>query len=212
MAEHLMRPLLKGYSHALAAIAAIALCPILIVFSPAGTRLPAGIFSVCVIGLFTISALYHTVDWQGAWGKILRRFDHAMIFIVIAATYTPIAAVAMPERAGKILLTAVWATALAGAAMKLLWVNAPRWVTAGGYLTLGWAALAYIVDVWNAVGPLGFVFLVAGGVAHSVGAVVYSMKRPDPWPTIFGFHELFHLFVIAGVACHYVVVAFFALR
>jgi len=207
-----VRPLLKGWSHLIAAVAAIALCPILIALSPAGTRGPAAIFSACVIALFAISGLYHKVQWSERLHKVMKALDHSMIFIVIAATYTPIAAVALPQREGRVILTLVWLGAIGGAALNLAWPTAPRPVIVAPYLLVGWVAIAVIDDIWRALGVAGFVLLLAGGALHSIGAVIYARKRPDPWPTIFGFHEVFHLFVIGGIACHYVVVAFFALR
>lgn len=207
-----VRPLLKGWSHLVAAVAAIALCPILIALSPAGTRGVAGIFSGCVIALFLISGLYHRIQWSPRPHRIMKRLDHSMIFVVIAATYTPIAAVALPQTQGRVILSIVWAGALAGVLLNLLWPSAPRPVIVAPYLIVGWVAIAVIVDIWRALGVAGFILLVSGGVLHSIGAVIYARKRPDPWPTVFGFHEIFHLFVIGGIACHYVVVAFFALR
>lgn len=206
------RPLLKGWSHLLAAVAAITLCPILIALSPAGTRAPAAIYSACVIALFTISGLFHRVQWSPRPHRIMQVLDHSMIFVVIAATYTPIAAVALPQPQGSIILAIVWAGAIGGVVLHLAWPTAPRPVVVAPYLIVGWVALAVVVDIWRALGVAGFILLVAGGLLHSFGAVVYARKRPDPWPTVFGFHEVFHLFVIAGIACHYVVVAFFALR
>jgi len=206
------RPLLKGWSHLVAAVASTALCPILIALSPAGTRAPAAIFSACVIALFTISGLFHRVQWGPRLYKIMQSLDHAMIFIVIAATYTPIAAVALPQPEGRIVLLLVWAGAIGGVVLHLAWPTAPRPVVVAPYLLVGWVALVVIDDIWRTLGVAGFTLLLAGGLLHSIGAIVYARKRPDPWPTVFGFHELFHLFVIGGIACHYVVVAFFALR
>lgn len=204
--------MLKGWSHVLAAIAAIALCPILVSLAPAGTRAAAAIYGGCVIALFTISALYHRVQWAPGPYQFMRRLDHSMIFIVIAATYTPIAVVALPQNTGRLILTIVWGGAIGGAILHLFWPSAPRKILVALYLAVGWAALLVIVDIWRELGVAGFVLLVAGGLLHSIGAVIYALKRPNPWPTVFGFHEIFHLFVIGGIACHYVVVAFFALR
>jgi len=207
-----VRPLLKGWSHLIAAVAAIALCPILIALSPVGTRVPAAIFAVAVVALFSISGIYHRVQWSPKPFKIMKALDHSMIFVVIAATYTPIAAVALPQTEGRVILTVVWLGALGGVLLNLLWPRAPRPVIVAPYLMIGWVALVVIDDIWRAVGVAGFIMLLCGGLLHSVGAVIYARKRPDPWPTVFGFHELFHLFVIGGIACHYVLVAFFALR
>jgi len=209
---HADRPLLKGWSHVMAAIAAIVLCPILIALSPSGTRGAAAIYSGCVIGLFAVSGAYHRIKWRPAAHQFMRRLDHSMIFVVIAATYTPIAWVALPQTEGRVILAIVWAGAIAGVLSYLLWPSSPRWLQVALYLIVGWVALTVIDEIWHAVGVAGFVLLLAGGLAHTIGAVVYARKRPDPWPKIFGFHEVFHLFVIAGIACHYVVVAFFALR
>ena len=207
-----VRPLLKGWSHVAAAVAAVALCPILIALSPAGTRAPAAIYAGCVIALFAISGAYHLVEWRPAVHGVLQRLDHSMIFVVIAATYTPIAVVALPEAQGQLILTVVWAGALSGVAVRLAWPHAPRKLLVGLYLVVGWVALLVIVDIWRSLGVAGFVLIIAGGLLHTIGGLVYARKRPDPWPRVFGFHEVFHLFVVAGIACHYVAVAFFALR
>jgi len=196
------RPLLKGWSHLAAAVAAITLCPLLIVLSPSGTRAPAAIYSGCVIALFTISGLYHSVRWPPRVHRLMQRLDHSMIFIVIAATYTPIAAVALPDSTGRVILAIVWSGAAIGTLLYLLWPEAPRLLQVAPYLAVGWVAVAVLPDVWRAVGVAGFVLLVSGGVLHSIGAVIYARKRPDPWPTIFGFHEIFHLFVIGGIGWH----------
>lgn len=207
-----VRPLLKGWSHLIAAVAAIALCPILIALSPDGTRWPAAVFAFAVVGLFSISGLYHRVQWSPGPFKIMRALDHSMIFVVIAATYTPVAAVALPQTQGRVILAVVWIGALGGVLLNLFWPHAPRPVIVAPYLMIGWVALVVIDDIWRAVGVAGFIMLLCGGLLHSIGAVVYARKRPDPWPTVFGFHEVFHLFVIGGIACHYVLVAFFTLR
>lgn len=208
-----VRPLLKGWSHVAAAVAATAICPILIALAPPGTRASAAIYAACVIGLFTISATYHRVRWQRpAAYFLMRRLDHSMIFVVIAATYTPIAVVALPEAQGRMILSVVWAGAIGGALLQLFWPGAPRKLVVGLYLVVGWVALLVIVDIWRELGVAGFVLLMVGGLLHSIGAFVYATRRPDPWPRVFGFHEVFHLFVIGGIAAHYVVIAFFALR
>lgn len=204
--------MLKGWSHLVAAVAAITLCPILITLSPPGTRAAAAVFSGCVIALFTVSGLFHRFRWGPRMHKLMQTLDHSMIFVVIAATYTPIAAEALPQPQGRVILASTWLGALGGVLLRLLWPGAPRKVVVAPYLIVGWVALAVIVDIWRSLGVAGFVLLFAGGVLHSIGAVIYAKKRPDPWPTVFGFHEVFHAFVIAGIACHYVVVAFFALR
>lgn len=204
--------MLKGWSHLVAAVAAIVLCPILIALAPPGTRASAAVYSSCVVALFAVSGLYHRVQWGPRLHRVMQTLDHSMIFVVIAATYTPIAAVALPRAEGRAILMIVWLGAIGGVLLRLLWPAAPRPVVVAPYLIVGWVALAVIVDIWRSLGVAGFVLLAVGGVLHSIGALIYAKRRPDPWPTVFGFHEVFHVFVIAGIACHYVVVAFFALR
>jgi len=130
-----------------------------------------------------------------------------MIFITIAATYTPVVVVAIPRSGQLVLLGVVWVGALAGATGQLLWSNSPRWLNVGLYILIGWSILPAIHYVWASIGVAGFVLLATGGLLHTIGAVVYALNRPDPSPTWFGFHEVFHLFVIAAVAAHYVLIA-----
>lgn len=207
---HPEKPHLRGWSHAVAAVAAIALCPVVIALSP-GARMAAAVFTTATIGLFTTSATYHRFRWGRRMHEVMKRLDHSMIFIAIAATYTPIAAVALPSGPGSLILRIVWVGAAAGVLVKVLWPHAPRALSVALYITVGWAALLVIDDIWVALGVGGFALLMLGGVLHTVGAVVYATQRPNPWPRWFGFHEIFHLFVIAAIATHYVVVATIAL-
>lgn len=204
------KPHLRGWVHTVAAVAATALCPILVVFSP-GARGSAAIFGGAVIGLFGISALYHRFRWGPRAHATLRRLDHSMIFVVIAATYTPIAVAALPGAPGSLVLTVVWTGAVIGVLTQLFWPAAPRPLIVSLYITVGWAALLVIDDLWHALGVAGFVLLIVGGVLHTIGAVIYATRRPDPWPRWFGFHEIFHVMVVAAMATHYVVVATVAL-
>ncbi|MGI9622716.1 MAG: PAQR family membrane homeostasis protein TrhA [Acidimicrobiales bacterium] len=205
-----LKPHLRGWSHVAACAAAIALCPIVIVFSP-GARAAAAVFSGAVIGLFGISAAYHRFHWGSRMEAVMKRLDHSMIFIVIAATYTPIALVALPNGPGTLILRVVWVGAIVGVITRLFWTHAPRAIIVALYIAVGWAAMLVIDDIWRALGVAGFVLLLVGGLLHTVGAVVYATKRPNPWPRWFGFHEIFHLIVIAAIATHYVVVATIAL-
>lgn len=205
------RPVLKGWSHSIAAIAAITLCPIVITLSPSGTRAVTSIYAGSVVALFTISATYHTVRWTPKIHRFWKSLDHCMIFVLIAATYTPIAATALPAALANRVLATVWVAAACGILLKVAWPDAPRALSVVLYVAMGWVALAVIGDLWRSVGTAGSTLLLAGGILHTVGGVVYARRRPDPWPRIFGFHEVFHAFVIAGVACHYVTIAIFAL-
>lgn len=204
-----LRPYLRGWSHAVAFIAAVALCPILIVFRPE-MRAAAAIYAAAMIGLFGISAAYHCVAWGTRAHGLFRRLDHAMIFITIAATYTPVS-LALGSTGGTAVMVVVWTAAGLGALSQLAWPGAPPWLTASLYLAVGWSAVVVLDDIWRYLGIAGFILLLVGGLLHSAGAVIYATQRPNPWPRWFGFHEIFHLLVIGAIASHYVVVAFFAL-
>lgn len=203
------KPHLRGWSHTIAAAAAVALCPLLIVFS-AGSRATAALFASATIGLFSVSALYHRFRWGPRSHALLRRIDHSMIFVAIAATYTGIA-ISLPAGPQRLILALVWTGAAAGVLIQLFWSSAPRWLVVGLYVLVGWSALVVIDSIWAALGPGAFALLLIGGCLHTIGATVYATKHPDPWPRWFGFHEIFHLCVVAAVASHYVVVAFVAL-
>ncbi len=207
---HSLKPHLRGWSHAAAWVAAVALCPIVIVVSP-GARGSAALYSGAIVGLFGISAAYHRFRWGERMHALMRRLDHSMIFVAIAATYTPIALVALPGSEGTLILSVVWVGAAAGVGMRLFWPAAPRGLMVAFYVAVGWVALLVIDHIARALGVAGFTLLLVGGVLHTAGAVVYATRRPDPWPRWFGFHEIFHLLVIAAIASHYVVVAAIAL-
>lgn len=207
-----LRPILKGWSHTLAAVVAAVVGPLLIANAPVGLRGVASIFAVSVLALFTVSALYHRLPWAPPVRAVMRRLDHSMIYIVIAATYTPLAAVSLDHDQARWVLGAVWSATVVGVLAKVFWINAPRWLTSGLYIAMGWAAIGVLGDFLRQLGAAGFVLLVAGGLLHTIGAVIYATKKPNPSPRWFGFHEVFHLFVIGGITCHYLTVAFFALR
>lgn len=204
------KPILRGWSHKIALIAAVALCPVLISVSP-DARLLSSLYSLAVIGLFGVSSCYHGFSWSASAHDLLRRIDHSMIFITIAATYTPISWLLLPRSAAIIVLIAVWVGAVIGVSIMIFWPTAPQIVLVPVFLVVGWSALLVINDFFTSLSTVGFIFLLLGGAFHTVGAIVYGLKKPDPWPTIFGFHEIFHLCVVCGIASHYGVIAFIAL-
>jgi len=204
------KPMLRGWSHRFAFCAAIVLSPILIIFSQQA-RFLASLYSVAIIGLFGISSSYHGHDWSRKAHDIWRRCDHAMIFIAIAASYTPISWLMLPRNKAIIVLLVVWIGALCGVLIMTFWPTAPKSILVPLFIIVGWSALLVIDELWRTLGVWGFTFLLAGGVLHTIGAVVYGRQRPDPWPSIFGFHEIFHLLVVFAVASHYAVIAFIAL-
>lgn len=200
------RPLLRGWSHLAAGVAAVAIYPILIVFSP-GIRLPVALFGAAVIGLFGVSGMYHCFFWGTRAHAAFQRLDHAMIFIVIAATYTPIALRGLSGSGRTAVLVLVWTGALIGAFTQLALPRIPRSITVALYLVVGWAIAPFVHQVWGSLGVAGFILLLTGGLLHTLGAVVYAVERPNPFPRWFGFHEIFHGLVIAAMASHYVVIA-----
>ncbi len=211
-AEAPIKPKLRGFSHLMAFASAMTLAPILIVMSPGvGPRFVAAEYGYAIAALFGISALYHRGDWSPRARSIMRRLDHSMIFVAIASTYTPIALLELPRQTGLVLLGVVWAGALLGIASRLVWTSAPYPVIALPYLLTGWAAVVVIDDIWHSLGVAGFVLIVVGGGCYTLGALFYALHKPNPWPEWFGYHEIFHLLVIAGAACHYVAIAFFVL-
>ena len=202
------RPHLRGWSHVLAFGAAVTLCPLVIVFSP-GQRLPVALYASSVMALFGISAAYHRVFWATRAYGFFRRLDHAMIFVAIAATYTPIVLAGLDGTPQRLVLWTVWLAAAAGVLTQLFWPGAPRWLTVTMYAVVGWIILPFVVTVWHSLGHVGFVLLLGGGLMHTAGAVVYATERPNPIPGWVEFHEVFHLCVIAAVALHYWLIAFF---
>ncbi len=205
-----VKPRLRGVSHQIAFFVALVLGTVLVLTAPDGrATATAAIYGAGVCGLFGISALYHRRTWASersrAW---MRRLDHSMIFVFIAATYTPIAVLSLDGTLGTMILIVVWAGALAGVTLSLAWPGAPKWLTALVYVALGWVAVAAMPQLWDALGPWSVVGLAGGGVLYTLGAVVYARGRPDPRPATFGYHEIFHAFVVVAAAVHFAVIAF----
>jgi hemolysin III len=169
------------------------------------------IYAFSLSALLGTSALYHRVTWTPGARRWMRRLDHTMIFVFIAGTYTPFALLIMHGELAQLVLIVIWATAAAGAVLNLLWVNAPKWFTAAVYISTGWVAVATLPQLWEEIGPVGVGLIALGGALYTAGAVVYARRRPDPRPEVFGYHEIFHLLVIAAAAVQYAAVAIYAL-
>ena len=199
------KPRMRGWLHAYAFFIALACGIVLTSIFPQPS---VAIYSLTVCGLFGVSALYHRRVWSPRGYQIMRRLDHAMIFIFIAGTYTPFCAVLLPPPKATILLALVWGGAIVGALMSLIWPHAPRWVSAPLYLALGWVAVAVLPDILRNGGVAALVLLLVGGAAYSIGAIFYALRRPDPWPTVFGHHEFFHAFTIVAAICHQIAIYF----
>ena len=170
------------------------------------------IYAVSLSALFGTSALYHRVNWtRPSVRQWMRRLDHSMIFFLIAGTYTPFALLVLDGTLAMAILAVVWIGAIAGAIVEMIWIDHPKWASALIYLSLGWVAVATFPDLWSEMGPGGTLLVAAGGLLYTAGAVVYAVQRPNPSPAVFGYHEVFHLFVIAAAIAQYAAIAFFAL-
>ena len=166
------------------------------------------VYAVTVCGLFGVSALYHRRLWGPRGYAVMKRLDHSMIFVFIAGTYTPFSVLLLDSRTAELLMAVVWGGALAGVALKLLWPRAPRWLAVPLYMALGWVSVFALPDILHAGGVTVVVLLAVGGVAYTVGAIFYALKRPNPWPATFGHHELFHACTLVAAMCHQVAVYF----
>jgi len=207
------RPQLRGVTHQWAFFVFVVLGVVLVVTAPPGrATLAAAIYAGCVALLFGTSALYHRVTWKtdGA-RRWMRRLDHSAIFLLIAGTYTPFALLVLDGTLADVVLAVVWVGAIGGIILKLLWIDAPKWLAASIYVALGWVAVAVTPDLIDEVGVTAAVLVGMGGLLYTVGAVIYALRRPDPIPTVFGYHEVFHALVIAAAALQYAVVAFWVL-
>ena len=205
------RPRLRGWLHlwafAVSVIAGVVLVSVAAATRGAEAALATSVYALTVCLLFGTSATYHRVRWSTpARHALLARLDHSMIFVFIAGTYTPLAMLAMPERTGRVVLAVVWLGALGGVLLKTSWITAPRWLSVPLYLGLGWLAVFVMPDLLGHAGIAAFVLIVIGGLIYTAGGIVYGLRRPDPWPTVFGFHEVFHLCTVVAATCHMVAV------
>ena len=202
-----IKPRLRGWIHAGTFPLALAASIVLIVLAPTVPgKVSASVFGLSACLLFGVSAVYHLGSWSPRADAVLRRLDHTNIFLIIAGTYTPLAVLLLPPDQGTVLLWLVWSGALLGLLARVFWLNAPRWVYVPVYLALGWVAVAYMGQFWATGGPAVVWLILAGGLAYTVGAVVYATKKPDPSPAWFGFHEIFHVFTVIGFLCHLVAI------
>ncbi|MCL2454104.1 MAG: hemolysin III family protein [Micrococcales bacterium] len=203
-----LKPRLRGWIHAGVSPFVLAAGIVLVALSPtAPVRWANVVFGLSAVLLFGTSAVYHRGTWSPRVAGVLRRLDHTNIFLIIAGTYTPLSVMLLPHSTARLLLIIVWSGALAGLLMRVLWLGAPRWLYVPIYIALGWVAVAFLPQ-FSANGGAAVVWLIiAGGLAYTLGAVVYGLKRPDPSPRWFGFHEIFHVLTVAGFVSHYVAVS-----
>jgi hemolysin III len=205
------KPRFRGVVHQWSFFVALAAGAALVAWAPAGRATAASaVYAGALAGLLGTSALYHRITWQPRARAWLRRLDHSMIFVLIAGTYTPFAVLVLDGTLSDVVLIGVWSGALAGIVFTLIWVEAPKWLTAACYVGLGWFSVIAVPQIVSRTGAGAAALLALGGVAYTVGAVIYARKRPDPRPATFGYHEIFHVLVVVAAAAHFTAVAVFA--
>ncbi|MCP1429370.1 hemolysin III [Microbacterium foliorum] len=198
-----IRPTWRGWIHAATFPVAIVAGIVLIAVAQGGAaKWAAAVFMVTSMLLFGNSALYHRFDWSPKVKITLKRIDHANIFLLIAGTYTPLAVLALPPGKGALLLALVWGGTVVGILFRVFWINAPRWLYVALYLLMGWAAVMFMVDLFTANATM-MVLVIIGGLLYTGGAIVYALKKPNPWPGHFGFHEIFHVCTVLAFLCHW---------
>jgi hemolysin III len=207
-----VKPRLRGVSHRWAFFASL-LAGGALVFGASSKRAIAAtmVYALSLSGLFGVSALYHEVTWSVPVRRWMRRLDHSMIFLLIAGTYTPMGVLVLPGTLGLVVLTVVWGGAFLGIALNLVWIDAPKWLIAIAYISLGWVAVVTFPDLVSQLGATAAGVILLGGLLYSAGAAVYAFRYPDPVPEVFGYHEVFHALVIAAAVAHYAVVALYVL-
>ncbi|MGB0591979.1 MAG: PAQR family membrane homeostasis protein TrhA [Myxococcota bacterium] len=197
------KPKLRGVSHLIGALVALVASPFLYLNASEETQtLGLGIYGVCLILLLAISALYHTPMWKPEARARLRRVDHSMIYVFVAGTYTPIL-MELGDKVSPVMMPAVWIAALVGITLALFFAGLPRYVRTAPYVVMGWGGAVILPALYTHLGSYPFWLLLGGGLAYSVGAVVYAKRTPNPAPAVFGYHEIFHLLVLIAATCHY---------
>jgi hemolysin III len=210
-----VKPRLRGWLHLVTSPLTLAAGIVLVALSPTTVaRIGSTVFTVTALLLFTVSAVYHRGTWSPRVWAFLRRFDHANIFLLIAGSYTPFTLLMVEGRAQVVLLSVVWGVAVAGMVFRVVWTDAPRWLYVPIYIALGWAAVFFMDDFVAGGGPAVVALIAAGGLLYTLGGVVYGLQRPNPFPSWFGFHEVFHTLTIVAFFTHYagVSVATYSLR
>lgn len=201
------KPLLRGYLHQEAFFIALGASVLLIARAANDSALIASIvYSSGLLLLFGFSAIYHRFNWEPRRRAFLKRIDHSAIFLLIAGTTTPIAMLALPQQVGEKLLWTIWGAAAAGIIQSIFWVKAPKWVTATLCIAVGWLSFPYVGEMAENLSRADLALLVSGGVAYSIGAIFYALKKPNFFPGVFGYHELFHLCTIVAAGMHFAVI------
>jgi hemolysin III len=208
-----IKPKLRGWLHASAVPLSLVGGILLIVFATSTLgRVGGAVYLAASLLLFGTSATYHRFGWGKTGAAILRRMDHSNIYLFIAATYTPLALLLLTGTSRVLLLVCIWASAILGVLFRIVWLGAPRWLYTALYIGMGWAAVAWLPQLWSSGGGLVIGLIGLGGLIYTGGAVVYALKRPNPSPTWFGFHEIFHTCTVLAAGCHYAAIALVTFR
>jgi hemolysin III len=208
-APELVKPRLRGVSHRYAFFVSIVAAVVIVAIAPSGiATFGAVIYGVTMVGMFGASALYHGPNWSAQRAPRFLQLDHTAIFLFIAGTATPILLLTSDGATRAIVLGLVWSIAIGGVLFEWLPIRAPRGYVTAVYLVLGWVGLLALGGLWHDTGIAGVALVAGGGVLYTAGAIVHAARRPDPWPRVFGYHEVFHLLVIAAVVLHYCAIAF----
>jgi hemolysin III len=207
-----VRPRLRGALHQAGFIVALGVGIAFVVAARGRDVVPAAVFAASAVVMLGVSALYHRITWTPRIRAWMRRADHAGIYLLIAGTYTPVGLLSLHGTLQRVVLAVVWSGAAAAILTKLCWVGSPKWLSAVFGLALGWVGVVALPQLERASGPGAVALLGAGGLAYSAGAIVYARRKPDPFPTVFGYHELFHALTLVALACQYIAIAFFVVR
>jgi hemolysin III len=207
-----IKPTWRGWIHA-GVLPIVIVGGIVLVMLANGTpaKITTAIFFASSLLLFGNSALYHRFNWSPKVKLALKRIDHANIFLLIAGSYTPITWLALPQDKAILLMSLIWGSAVLGIGFRVFWISAPRWLYTPIYVAMGWGAIAFVVDFMNANAPM-MILILAGGLCYTIGAVVYALKKPNPFPGKFGFHEIFHSLTVLAFMCHWVAALLIALN
>ncbi|MBC7533171.1 MAG: hemolysin III family protein [Oligoflexus sp.] len=207
LVQKIEKPLMRGRFHEAAAFMSFGACLMLLdLCRNASQFLATTVYSLSLVGLFACSAIYHRIQWQEKARAVMRRLDHAAIFMLIAGTMTPLFLMTLPGESGSRAIALIWIVAIIGIGQAVFWINAPKWLAAVLYVGAGWLGFPYLSQMSLVIGSRGVALVLTGGILYSVGAVIYALKRPDPWPRVFGYHEVFHLLVAIAAACHFILI------
>lgn len=205
--EESIKPLLRGHFHQAAFFTALGACVMLLLKTQSTLSMVAcSVYSVTLVGLLGVSALYHRKNWTEKPRLLMRRIDHSAIYVFMGGSATPLCLLALEYDNGIKLLALMWGLAITGLTRSIFWPKAPKWVAAGFYMLAGWMALPYLPDFIESLGTSKAYTILFGGVLYTIGGMIYALKKPNPFPKYFGYHEIFHILVIVGAAIHFGVI------